>query len=119
MLGLRQGPGLIELVAGKCTLEESIQRDPESGAEVIAAGFGRVDRPQDLLSSKTVERLLMRSAKSYELVILDTPPVSAVSDALYLANLASIVFVVRWGGAPRKIVKGHIHEVLEIERATC
>src|SRR3546814_9957868 len=55
----------------------------------------------------------MRSAKSYDLVILDTPPVSAVSDALSLANLASIVFVVRWGGAPRKIVTRALHEVLD------
>lgn len=112
-LGLWQGPGLIELMTGQCSIDEAVQRDPEAQFDVITAGSGLTGSPQEILSCEAMERLLVESAKSYDLVIIDTPPVSAVSDTLLLANLASVVFVIKWGGVPKKIVKRALREVLD------
>ncbi|HLW28098.1 MAG TPA: protein tyrosine kinase, partial [Kiloniellales bacterium] len=46
------------------------------------------------------------------LVIVDTPPVMAVSDAAVLAKIVdATVFVVRWAETPRETVKTALHQL--------
>lgn len=111
--GLAAGPGLVQLIKGGCTLEEAIQKDPVTGLDVIVAGNERVHSPQDLLASERMKTLVTREASSYDLVIMDTPPVSAVSDALLLSDIADTIFVIRWGHASKKIVKHALREAIE------
>ena len=43
----------------------------------------------------------------YDLIVLDTPPVLAVSDAYILSHLAdATIFLVRWGRTPRPVLLG-------------
>jgi polysaccharide biosynthesis transport protein len=45
----------------------------------------------------------------YDLIVLDTPPLMAVSDAVTLSHAVdATIFLVRWAKTPRKIVRGAI-----------
>jgi Mrp family chromosome partitioning ATPase len=61
-----------------------------------------------LLGSPHMKSLLVRLADCHDLVILDSPPVLAVSDARLLARMVErVIFLVRWGGSRReKVIAG-------------
>jgi capsular exopolysaccharide synthesis family protein len=61
--------------------------------------------PAELLGSKRMAELLATMAAKYDRVIVDTPPILSVADALPLAHIAdAVVFVVRSGMARNKAV---------------
>lgn len=69
---------------------------------VVVAGR-RPDSPGDLLHSERLPRLLDRFRQDYDLIIIDSPPVGLVSDALVLAEHADqILLVVRDRYADRR-----------------
>jgi polysaccharide biosynthesis transport protein len=100
--GLRPGPGLCEILSGRMLGRfESVMHQPEPHLHVITAGRISGDS-QELLASKRMSALLMAVRSQYDLVILDTPPVLPVADALVLARQAdATVAVIRWEKTPR------------------
>lgn len=91
------------LLSGQRTFGEVVQRDKPSGLDYLPAG-SKVPNPQDLLGSQQMEKLLRFCAEHYDLVIVDTPPVLAVSDAAMIARIADCsVFITRWGSTPRDV----------------
>lgn len=86
-------PGLAELLSGKADLSAVTLRDPDSGCHVIAAG-GRMPNPGDTLGSRRMVELMTRLREEYEYIVIDTPPLLSVVDALVLAALADKVLMV-------------------------
>ena len=71
--------------------------------------------PSELLSSPRMQRLLTSLRKQYDYIILDTPPINMVIDAVVLApNSDGVLFVVRAGLAERGAI---IHAVEQLEYA--
>ena len=92
---------LIDLLRGSCTLEEVVRTDGETGADYLGVRAG-MDNPLYLLESAAMGDLLARARQLYDIVIVDTPPVTLVSDAVLLARAAdACLFFVRWGSTPR------------------
>ena len=84
--------------------EATIYRDQHSGIHVLWAE--RTEDPQKLFASPEFEHFISEARKEYDLVLIDTPPVMAVSDALVIArHVESIMFVVRWEATPKGLVK--------------
>jgi protein-tyrosine kinase len=53
-----------------------------------------------------LQNLFAKLKETYDYVLLDTPPVIAVSDALYISKLTDgIIFVVAYGNAKKSLVK--------------
>lgn len=103
-LGIPTGPGLVELLAGEAKLEDVTRVDQPSGAHLITAGKF-APNAADIVASDHMKRLLQGLAQSYDLVILDSPPVLAVSDARILATIVDrVVFTVRWADTRRETV---------------
>jgi polysaccharide biosynthesis transport protein len=85
-------------------LESRLVRDP-SGSDVLVS---RADdaQPHTLLASGRLDEFLEHARQRYDFIVIDAPPVLAVSDALHLSQLSDqVVFVVRWGNTPRKVVQ--------------
>ena len=83
----------------------TITPDPLSPLHLAAAPRGRHASPQDLFASAGLAALLAELRQRYDLIVLDTPPVLAVSDARVLAQAAdATVMVVRWGKTPPALV---------------
>jgi len=113
MLGLSNARGLSEVLAGSCSPEEAIQIDPRTGLAFIAGGHGSA-LPQDMLGSQRMHQLLARLSREYDRVVLDSPPVLAVSEGKVLAALADqTVFIVRWGLTNRGTAMAGLKELVE------
>lgn len=112
-LGGDNSRGVVEVLSGAAKLEEVLQVDARSGCHFIAAGQ-RAPNPTDLLGSDAMRRLLKRLYDAYDLVVIDTPPVLAVSDALVLLRAVDkTVFLVRWGKTRREAAQAGMRLVLD------
>ncbi|MBK3801633.1 AAA family ATPase [Azospirillum brasilense] len=113
MLGLENRHGLYEVLSGECAPNEVIQTDPRTGLHFIASGRGSA-LPQDMLGSSRMHQLISRLALEYDRVILDSPPVLAVSEGKLLAALADqTVFIVHWGKTKRETAMAGLKEIVE------
>src|SRR5579883_1506591 len=101
--GLARSPGVTEFLTGVAGLSEIVHRNERFGIDIVPAGKA-VSHPGELIGSERMPMLLDGLTASHELVIIDSPPLMAVSDALVLAPLADkTVFLVRWAKTPRRI----------------
>lgn len=111
-LELPNKPGLVEYLSGEATFDEILHRDPETDVVTICAG-GTSNNPTDILASDAMKSLLAQLAATNDLVIIDSPPVLAVSDPRVLARLADkTVFVVRWAETRREVVRMGLNQVM-------
>jgi capsular exopolysaccharide synthesis family protein len=101
--------GLAELLSGKARMREVVQRCGDPNLLVIPAGH-TPPNPSELLASDRMRAFLHQlTTGPFDWVIIDTPPVLAVTDAVVLAPLVhSVSFVVgaemtRWRLAERAI----------------
>lgn len=91
----RQQAGLAQLLSGKCTLEEAIISSGIEGLSLIPAG-PYPPNPSELLMRSGLEALLQGLDQEYDLIIIDCPPVLAVTDPVIVARHAgTTVLVVR------------------------
>ena len=91
-------PGLAELLSDSDTvLNDCVHRDALSQAEIIPAGAWDAGASH-LLNSRRMAVLLELLSQSYDVILIDTPPALATSDALALSQVVDkVIYVVRWG----------------------
>ncbi|MBI1273563.1 MAG: polysaccharide biosynthesis tyrosine autokinase [Alphaproteobacteria bacterium] len=95
---------IAQLVAGDKKLDQVVQVDKPTGLHYIVS-HGGTPSPQDLLGSQHMAKLLKSFAETYDLVVVDMPPILAVSDAALVGRITdTCVFVVRWAETPRDVV---------------
>lgn len=95
--GLARQPGVSDVVSGAVSLDEAIRKAPSGPLFVLPTG--RIPpNPAELLSSQRFEALLQEASARFELVIVDTPPLLAVSDAMLVARFAGVNFLVLRAG---------------------
>ena len=77
-------------------------RDPASPLAVVM-GAHPSDVPTDqLLGSSRFEALMAQARDVYEIIVIDTPPLLPVVDALYVAQHAdAVLMLVKWAGTPQ------------------
>ncbi len=87
--------GLSNLLSGMNKREECIQSIPEfPNLAVIPAGV-LPPNPSELLASSAMEKLLCELSEHFDFIIIDTPPVNVVTDALALVGkVDGVAFVV-------------------------
>lgn len=112
--GAKNRPGLAAYFDDRCSLEEALAQEPESGLHILALGKGETltESPADMLSSDRFADIIKTLRSNYDLVILDTPPALAVTDARLLARLSdAIVYLVRWNNTNSNAVREGLREV--------
>ncbi|MGI4746176.1 MAG: GumC family protein [Janthinobacterium lividum] len=103
---LRRPPGSKNVVAKPLEGLEGVAvwRDELSMLDMMTLTCGNAG-PQDMFGSMRMRELIASMRDRYDLILLDTPPVLAVSDARILAPLADIiVLVVCWQKTPQHLV---------------
>lgn len=103
--------GLSDYLLGKVEMENVIHLDETRGLSVLPIGVSKQCSP-DLLSSDRMRKLIEHCRANFDYVMLDTPPVGSVGDALVTSSLADIiVFIIRWRATPREMVRQTISRV--------
>lgn len=97
--------GLTNALRNFCTKEEAIHPTQYSNLYVMPSGH-IPPNPAELLSSKEMMDMLDQLKKEYRYILIDTPPVNLLADALLLASHASgTVMVARQGVTDHKSMK--------------
>lgn len=98
MLGLRHNGGLSELLAGITTEQQAIVPFPEVPNLDVLLGGTAPPNPTELLGSPTMRNHLAGWRQRYDHVVLDTPPMLTVTDAVLLSpETDAVLLVVRAG----------------------
>jgi succinoglycan biosynthesis transport protein ExoP len=109
-------PGLSNLLVGDKPVSEAIRESPQQGMWLMAAGT-YPPNPAELLGSKKFRDLTVFLQQYFDWVIIDTPPVMAVTDAVIAANLAhGVLFVVGAEMTSRRVAQRAV-EQLEMSQA--
>ncbi len=85
-LGLRRGPGISNLLAGQCNGGDVLQVCQKlGGIKCITAG-SLPPNPAELLGSEYMATVFQVLRDSFDVIVVDLPPIAAVSDALIVAK---------------------------------
>lgn len=104
-LGVEEQKGLSDYLAGKAQLEEIIFSIDIDHLGFISCG-GVPSYPSDLLGSARMNDLLKQLRSQYEYILVDTPPVIPVTDAVIVGTQADgVLMVIKAGETQRGIVK--------------
>ena len=98
-------PGLSMMVLGIEKLEDCVYNIEGSTLDILTAG-SIPPNPLELLLSERFQELLAGMGEKYDTIIIDSPPVQLVSDAVVLASMATgVVFVLRADSTPFQLAK--------------
>ena len=92
-LSVPQSPGLSTLLHGSMLMEAAFARTEIRNLTLIPCGTRPV-RPAELLGSRAMEQLLSKGAASFDVVIIDAPPVLNLPDASILSRLCDGVVLI-------------------------
>ena len=111
-LGLQTAPGLSNLLAGQAAAEDVMQQaGGEMPFRLIAAGDAPPN-PSELLGSDRMKCLLEELRASFDFILLDLPPVSAVADALVVAGqVTGLILVARQDSSSSRALRGALQQL--------
>jgi capsular exopolysaccharide synthesis family protein len=94
VFGMKQEPGLSNLMVGNAKASETVHKSAVPGLWVLAAGHNPPN-PAELIGSQRFRDFLTSLKEHFDLILVDSPPVMAVTDAAIAGNTANgVVFVV-------------------------
>jgi capsular exopolysaccharide synthesis family protein len=104
--GLTGRLGLTTVLAGSSTLEQTVQRVPEMPNLDILPSGPVPPFPTEMLSSDAMRTLLQRVGAIYTHVVIDSPPILSVTDAIIMSRLVdAVVLVIRHGKASKNVMR--------------
>ena len=92
-LGLTNNRGLSNVLTGGLPLDEGIQDTPVSGLSLLSRGIPPPN-PSELLGSRRMKDILKELRQRFEFILIDSPPVIAISDAAILSVISDGVVLV-------------------------
>lgn len=96
--------GLVDILMGKAALDQAIRRDTGSSMDYLVIGT-KTSNSAQLLMSGAMASLVQSLRADYDLVVLDAPPILALSDARILATVVdAVVYCVLWRETSRSAV---------------
>jgi len=114
--GLRHGSkGLANLVAGTAELAQCLHKVSDTSELVVMPAGDQPSNPLELLMSRRLEKVLEDLSTQFDYILIDTPPIEVVSDALALSRLITgAVYVVKAEETTTTVVKNGLRK---LERA--
>ncbi len=127
-MGIQPGLGLQGVLTGALSVHEAIRsvqlegpfggRSAGRTLDVLACGAALPSNPDQLIESPAMEAVLDHLKSTYDLIVIDAPPVTAVSDAFSLLSKVDGVVIVSWVGRSPRDLAEQLRETLEGSDAT-
>jgi polysaccharide biosynthesis transport protein len=114
-LGLPRTPGLSECLTNGGRLEGTVRESPlHRNLHVMSAG-GAVPNPSELIASPRFSQLLEHLRTEFSYIVVDTPPLLAVTDGLVIAKeVDGTLVVVRANGVDRDAVANAVAQMRQV-----
>jgi capsular exopolysaccharide synthesis family protein len=109
-----RSPGLTEVIIGENTLDDVVHETSVPNLSIIASGRFPPN-PAELLGSTRMQEILHDAKARFDVVLLDSPPLLAVTDAAVMSTMVDgVVLVIRTERTKRDAVRralGHLRSV--------
>jgi polysaccharide biosynthesis transport protein len=112
-LGIASGPGLSEFLLGSVPKEMIVRNSVVPGLSVIIGGK-TLSSPADMLAGEKFRSLIRELREQFDLVILDTPPILPVPDAVTISEqVDAFILLFRFGHTPHQLFRQAIEDLGE------
>lgn len=102
--GMSNTLGVTSVLVGNCELAEAVQVTSVKNLDVLAAG-PLPPNPGKLVESLKLRQLLLEAGKAYDMVVVDTPPVLLVNDAMLIHRVVDgLLMVVACADTSRRAI---------------
>jgi len=116
LFGMEKQSGLTNILVGKDTLESAVKKVHSlPNLDILTCGI-LPPNPAELLGSVQMQELLADTKKKYEIVLIDTPPIIAVTDSSVLSTMVDgVILVVRSAHSKTEAVVHAIEQLNRVE----
>jgi capsular exopolysaccharide synthesis family protein len=112
-LQLENSEGVIDHVVNGATLDDLIIKDVYPNIDVLPSG-GKSKSPTQVLGSAIFENMFSELRERYDRIVVDSPPLAAVSDALNLLKLVDgVVYVIKYNTVKRRTASINVRRLWE------
>lgn len=102
---LENSVGLSSYLAGLATFEEIIQKTPQQNLFLVSGG-PVPPNPSELLMGDGIKQFLEQAKSVFDFIIIDSPPMAIVTDAIGLSEYADhTIFVIRQNYTPKQLLQ--------------
>jgi len=102
LFGLKNDKGLSDFLAGSVGLTEVLHRQVLPNLDIINSG-SIPHNPSEILGSKKMKEFIRLMKEKYDIILFDTPPLLAVTDAAALATETDGVIIVASAGITKAV----------------
>jgi polysaccharide biosynthesis transport protein len=108
---LEQEKGLVDVLTGAGTADNVLRSHKDLKLTILPAGSKSLN-PPDVLGSERMKALIAYLKETFDYVVVDSPPVGPVVDAVIVANLADkTILIVEWASTPRELVETSLKQL--------
>jgi len=108
--------GITHILTKQVELEEAIQESNIPNLDVITSG-PTPPNPSELVGSKALANIILKLKEKYDLIVIDTPPVLAITDSQLIASYCDGVVLVAESGKVKRTALLHAKERLQVVNA--
>jgi tyrosine-protein kinase Etk/Wzc len=107
-------PGLTELIVGIATFDDAVHVTSVENLSVMGSGQ-LPPNPSELLGSERMREVLAQACGRFDVVLFDSPPLLAVTDAAVLSTIVDgVILVVRTGSTTRDSVQRAVAQLRNV-----
>ena len=105
LFSMKNERGISNLLVGQCQIKDVIQDGPVANLKVITCGH-RPPNPSELLVSDRLSQILAELKEEFDHIIIDSPPLVAVTDSVIISRIVDgVILVIHGGVTSREVIK--------------
>lgn len=111
--------GIIEVISGRCSLDEAVWRDPKTNLTFLPTVKKKpILHTSEILSAATTKKLFDGLRTAYDYVVVDLPPLAPIIDVRATAPLIDcFVLAIEWGSTKIDVVQHALHTAPNLHEA--
>jgi exopolysaccharide transport family protein len=111
--------GLVEVISGRCSLDEAICKDPQTNLAFLPTVKKQpLFHTSEMLSAATTKELFDQLRAMYDYVVVDLPPLAPIVDVRATAPLIDcLVLAIEWGRTKTDVVQHALHTAPSLHTA--
>lgn len=108
---IKRDTGISSALVGSCGLSDILLPSGVHNLDLIPSG-PVPPNPSEILGSKKMGQILDALKKGYNRILIDSPPITAVTDSVLMSRLADgVILVIRAGDTPRPVIQNGLEQL--------